>query len=100
MTHSCKDFFVFRTGDAASLATAQLLMCWSGTFNLLDMYLYSVDPQMHPGPLVRAYAATTNGCETAFQTGGAAAQGLAANTIYLLEIRAAPGAMTPTQYDA
>jgi len=94
-----KDFFVFRTGTATQLASSSLLLCWSGMFNLLDMYLYSVDAQQHQGPLVRSWTATTAGCETAFQGNGADA-GLTPNTVYLLEVRAAPGATTPTPYSA
>lgn len=93
------DYFVFRTGDATQLMSSQLAMCWSGNFNLLDMYLYAVDAQNHQGALVKSWTSTASGCETAWMSNGAA-QGLMPNTTYLLEIRAGAGAMTPTQYSA
>lgn len=83
------DYFVFKTADAASLANDYISLCWGGGVNLLDAHLYEVVDQ-HQGTEVVTATTTNTSCETVIDFG----QGptiLAADTVYLLELRAAPG---------
>jgi len=95
-----KDYYVFKTGDAASL-DLNLQICWSFAGNLLDLYLYEVVGGVQ-GALVKSATATTSGCETLISAG----QGpmlLKPATVYLLEVVAGPGLNLggdPGLYDA
>lgn len=90
-TNTDVDFFVFKTGDAASITGigGPLSVCWSGGINLLDLYLYKVE-NSRKGPLVRSATTADSSCETVVDAGQASTV-LAPNTVYLLEVRAAPG---------
>jgi hypothetical protein len=79
------DYFVFRTGADAS---AFMSICWGGSRNLLDMALYEVQNNTQ-GALVRRADTTNDQCETLIGMGETGV--LQANSVYLLEVRAAPG---------
>jgi hypothetical protein len=83
------DYFVFKTGDAASLANVYISLCWSFAGNLLDLTLYEVVNSMQ-GQVVASAATTGTGCETLVDVGEGTTL-LQATTTYLLEVAAAPG---------
>ena len=83
------DFFVFKTGNQASLANLYIMICWSGAIDLLDLYLYAVDNNQQ-GAEVKTAATTDTSCETLINFGEGTTL-LAAETTYLLEIRAGQG---------
>lgn len=83
------DYFVFKTGDAASLENIFISICWSFTGNLLDLQLYQVVNSTQ-GPVAASAATTGTGCETLVDFGQGATV-LTANTTYLLEVAGAPG---------
>ncbi|MFO0613733.1 MAG: hypothetical protein U0414_14155 [Polyangiaceae bacterium] len=93
-----KDFFVFKTSDAASLANVNVLLCSSGTFNLLDLYLYGVEADGTLGPEIKKADSTQPGCETIVAMGEGPTD-LQPNTTYVLEVRAAPGLVLPKPSD-
>lgn len=84
------DFFVFQTGDEDSLPVL-FSICWDtqpARLNLLDMFLYTVEDG-ELGILVKESKSADTACETLL-TQDEAQRTLAANTTYLLEVRAAP----------
>jgi hypothetical protein len=83
------DYFVFKTGDAASLANVNIQICWSFTGNLLDLNLYTV-VNSQKGPLALSSTSTDTSCETMINFGEGPAK-LTADTTYLLEVFAGPG---------
>jgi hypothetical protein len=97
-TNTDTDFFVFKTDDAASLANVNVLLCSSGNFNLLDLYLYDVLPDGTLGPQVKKAESTQPGCETIVGMGEGPTD-LKPDTPYVLEVRAAPGLVLPMPSD-
>jgi hypothetical protein len=83
------DYFVFKTGDATSLANVYMSICWSFAGNLLDLRLYEVVNSMQ-GPEAAMAATTGTGCETLVDFGEGPTV-LTADTTYLLEVAGAPG---------
>ncbi len=83
------DFFVFRTGDAASLDNDFIGTCWGDGVDLANLYLYQVDNGVQ-GALIASAESTDTTCETVVGFGQGSTL-LAADTVYLLEVRAAPG---------
>ena len=83
------DYFVFRSGDAASLPNVNIQICWSFAGNLLDLNLYNV-VNSQKGSLVKSAADTAAGCETLIDF-GEAPMVVQPDTIYLLEVVAGPG---------
>lgn len=83
------DYFVFRTGATATLANINMQICWSFAGNLLDMNLYDV-VQNQKGMLIKAATSTNTTCETLIMPGEGSAL-LKADSVYLLEVVAAPG---------
>ena len=78
------DYFVFKTGDAASLANVYVQLCWSFAGNLLDMDLYEVTGGQQ-GALVKSSTDTAPGCETLIASGEGGTV-LAPTTVYLLKV--------------
>lgn len=83
------DYFVFKTGDAASLANDNIQVCWSFAGNLLDLNLYAVD-NGKKGALLKSATDTAGACETLIAPGEGTAL-LTVDTVYLLEVVAGPG---------
>ena len=83
------DYFVFRTGDAASLGNVYIASCWSIGRDMINLYLYQVDNGVQ-GALVDSAESTDTSCETIVDFGEGSTL-LVADTVYLLEVRAAPG---------
>ena len=83
------DYFVFRTGDTASLANIFIGACWSIGVDLLNMTVYQVDNATQ-GALIRSADSTDTNCETLVGFGEGSTV-FVADTVYLLEVRAAPG---------
>ena len=82
------DFFVFATGEAATLADVYILLC--GPANTMDLYLSEV-VDGHMGGQISSAAGNDTGCVSMIEVG----QGpeiLTATTSYVLEVRAQPGA--------
>jgi hypothetical protein len=88
-TNTDVDYYVFKTGDAASLMGGGMQICWSFPGDLLNMYLWNVT-NGQKGSLVKSSESTQAGCETLFAN-GTLAMSLQPMTTYLLEVRAAPG---------
>jgi len=83
------DYFVFQTGAAPTLDSVYISLCWSFAGDLLDLRLYEVQNGLQ-GPMVAEAATTNPGCETIVDFGMGSTI-LTANTVYLLEVAAAPG---------
>jgi len=83
------DYFVMRTGDAASLDNVYLEACWSFTGNLADMYMYEVQGGVK-GSMVASGTSGDASCEPLLAAGTGSSI-LSADTVYLVEVRGAPG---------
>ena len=88
------DYYVFRTGDAASLTNVLLQICWGadmggGRVDLLNAYIYEVNNGVQGQAVVTAEDTDTS-CEN--MVSGDASMIMAANSIYLLEVRPPAGA--------
>ena len=83
------DYFVMSTGAANTLDSIYLEACWSFNGNLLDMYMYEVNQGVQ-GTMVASSVTPDTSCEplVAAATGSTL---LSADTVYLIEIRGAPG---------
>jgi len=91
-TNTDTDFYVFRTGNAASLVGQQpMSVCGSQGVDLVDLYLYAV-VNGRLGALLKSAATTTPSCETILST-AEIPMVLMPESIYVLEVRAAAGLM-------
>jgi hypothetical protein len=86
-TNDDVDFYVFKTSTADTLSGIFLQVC-ADKANVFDAFLYNVDSDRHQGDLV-VESTTADACQTLVMGNGDTL--LAADTDYLLELRAKPG---------
>ncbi|MCA9492869.1 MAG: hypothetical protein KC621_23215 [Myxococcales bacterium] len=98
------DFYVFRTPDAEGLmrlTEVSFIVCWQGGLDLVDLALYRVE-EGRIAETVREAATQSPNCED-LMAGMQPSELLSPESIYLLEVRAAPGLMlggSPGLYEA
>lgn len=98
------DFYVFRTPDAEGLmqlTEVSFIVCWQGGLDLLDLALYRVQ-EGRIAETVREASTQDPSCED-LMAGTQPSELLSPESIYLLEVRAAPGLMlggSPGLYEA